>query len=118
MTSFSVAFRLFVPASFRNGWHWSPWKVQDPVAVESLESMDELPRLLRSYARAAAPMVSMPAGDRFQVTAYGATSGHAFGRDVWIWDPEIRLFRASGDPLVPGVQTHVGPATGHLIQAA
>lgn len=122
MPCISVAFRLFVPASFKHGWYWTPWSIQDPVATEELTSLEELPRVLRSTARAAAPLVSMPAGDRFQVTAYGAKSGRPYGRDVWIWDPEVRLFRAHGSPLVVGVtelsRTRVGPATGHLVQAA
>ena len=103
-TLFSCTFRAFTPQLIRHGWAWGAWTVQDPIAVESLTDLTELPRLLRSYSRAVAPMIRLTVGDRFNVTAFGTRSGRAYGRDQWIWDPELLIFRAHGQPFVPGMK--------------
>lgn len=98
---FTLNIRVFVPAPIPNGWAWAPWADQDPVGREELTSLAQLPRVLRTFARAVSLMILPRDADRFNVTAFGATSGAVYGRDQWFWDPEFRVFRPHGEPFAP-----------------
>ncbi|MFE4719137.1 hypothetical protein ACFRLW_22355 [Streptomyces sp. NPDC056728] len=74
-----------------------------PPAVEALQDLAELPRVLRSYGKAVSQIIRPRNGDRFNVTAFEATTGQAQGRDQWVWDTEFRVFRPDGTPWVPGL---------------
>ena len=101
---FSVIFRVFVPAPMRNGWSWALWSGADPAGTELVRDIAELPRILRTYGRAAAQVLTLRDGRRFNVTAYGASSGAPYGRDAWLYDPQCGTFRPHGDPWVPLLQ--------------
>lgn len=92
---------VFVPVTITHGWAWGRAEEQFPATEEGLEDLAELPRVLRSYGRAVSRVIKTQVADRFNVTAFGARTGKAYGRDQWQWDPEIRLFRAHGEPWVP-----------------
>lgn len=98
---FSLTLRIFVPAPMENGWSWTPWAGPDPVGTEELTSLTQLPRVLRTFGRAASLLILPKDADRFNVTAFGATSGVAYGRDQWFWDEGVRIFRPHGDPWAP-----------------
>ncbi|MCX4572318.1 hypothetical protein OHB41_03775 [Streptomyces sp. NBC_01571] len=84
------------------GWAWGAWRGESLLAEERLDSLLELPRVLRSYATTVSTLLrGEAAGDRFNVTAFGALSGLVYGRDVWAWDALSGLYRASGEPWVP-----------------
>lgn len=98
---FSISLRVFTPLAIPNGWAWTPWAGPDPAAVESLEDLTELPRLLRSYGGATAQVLRFKDADHFQVTAFGARSGSVYGRDEWLWDAHCHAYRPHGEPWVP-----------------
>jgi len=92
---------VFIPAPIRHGWAWSPWAHQDPAGQETAQDITELPRIIRSYARAVSLLIRVSEASRFNVTAYGARSGRVYGRDQWLYDQHCRVFRPHGDPWVP-----------------
>lgn len=101
MSAFAVTLRAFIPAPISNGWAWAPWTCQDPAGEEVAQDITELPHIIRTYARAVSVMIGVREASRFNVTAYGARSGRAYGRDQWLYDPHCRVFRPHGDPWVP-----------------
>ncbi|MFE9381742.1 hypothetical protein ACFYMO_00675 [Streptomyces sp. NPDC007025] len=115
-----VSLRVFVPASIPNGWAWGPWTHPDPAGIERLAELAELPRVLRSYAKAAAVLLRRKDADRFNVTAFGGRSGAVLGRDLWLWSTDADAYRAFEEPWVPGlsedrlVTSQPVPAVGPL----
>lgn len=101
----SISLHVLIPLAIPNGWTWGPWAHTDPAGIERLTDLAELPRLLRSYARAAAEVLRFKDADSFNVTAFGARSGTVLGRDQWAWDAEFRVYRAHGEPWVPALVT-------------
>lgn len=101
MSMLCIAIRAFVPVTTSFGWVWGAWK-EEPLAEERLDTVLELPRVLRSYATTVATLLrGEAAGDRFNVTAFGSTSGLAYGRDQWLWEPRMGYYSPHGDPWVP-----------------
>lgn len=98
---FSLTLRIFVPAPIENGWTWTAWAGPDPVGTEELTSLAQLPRVLRTFGRAASLLILPRDAECFNVTAFGATSGACYGRDQWFWDEEVRIFRPHGEPWAP-----------------
>lgn len=93
---------IFVPVPIAHGWAWGAASEEMfPPSVEALQDLAELPRVLRSYGKAVAQIIRPRHGDRFNVTAFEATTGQAEGRDQWVWDADFRVFRPDGTPLVP-----------------
>jgi len=102
MAHLRVALRAFVPSQTSFGWIWVPWSGDDPLARETVQSTDELPRLLRSYGSVVAFMLRpTDAGERFIITVYGAGSGLVYGRDEWAWEADLGRYTECGEPWVP-----------------
>lgn len=102
---FFVSLRVFVPKSISNGWAWTAWTNTDPAGIERLRELEELPRLIRSYARATAEVLRFKDAERFNVTAFGGRSGAVLGQDVWTWNVELGAYRPHGEVWVPGLAT-------------
>lgn len=98
----SVTLRAFIRADVSFGWAWELWQGDNPLAIEHLDSLSELSRVLRTYAMMVGAILRLKdAGDRFNVTAYGTNSGRAYGRDQWVWDTHCGLYRPHDEPWVP-----------------
>lgn len=102
MSSLSVCLRAFVPQTTSFGWAWGVWSGANPIAYEQLASVNEAPRVLRSYCATVSTLIRpATAGDRFNVTMFGANSGLVYGRDQWLWDDQAGRYIAHGEPWVP-----------------
>lgn len=102
MSVLSLIIRAFVPVATSFGWAWGPWNGADPLGQEELAEVDELPLILQSYASMTSlALRNQDHADLFNVTAFGAVSGLVYGRDQWLWVPDLRKYQEHGEPWVP-----------------
>jgi hypothetical protein len=97
-----MTLRAYIPCVTSFGWTWGEWRNESPLAVEHLSNLNELPRVLRSYATTVSTILRMADhGDRFNITAFGTQSGRVYGRDQWLFDGLRGTYMPHGDPWVP-----------------
>jgi hypothetical protein len=96
----TVRLVLAVPQALpHGGWGWAVHPEGDPVGEDYVYNCDELRRVFRVWGPIVARTLVRAHWDRFNLTAYGMTSGNLLGRDTWLRSTETGKLIPHGNPM-------------------